>query len=154
MSGYRPDLSLLCRVQRRLYAVPLAHVVETMRPLPIEAIAGAPSFVLGVAVIRGQPVPVVDLAWIGYNGAATPPTRFVMTGGGARRVALAVDEVQGVRPIAPGAMQALPPLLQGGALDVAAAIGTLDSDLLLVLRCTRLVPDDVWAGLDARGAPS
>ena len=30
------DLSLICRVRTRLYALPLAHVVETLRPLPVQ----------------------------------------------------------------------------------------------------------------------
>lgn len=33
-----------------------------MRPLPVAAVAGAPDFVAGVAIIRGDAVPVVDAA--------------------------------------------------------------------------------------------
>jgi purine-binding chemotaxis protein CheW len=43
--------SLVVRVCARLCVVPLAHVVETMRPLPVERIAGTPSFVRGVSII-------------------------------------------------------------------------------------------------------
>ena len=37
-----------------------------------------------------------------------------------------------------------------GGLDSAliASIGVLDSNLLLVLRCARLVPDELWAALE------
>ena len=60
-----PDVSsaswLLCRAGARLCALPLQNVMETMRLLPIEPVAGAPRSVLGLCPIRGAPVPVVDL---------------------------------------------------------------------------------------------
>ena len=68
MDGARPDAAgadrqpaLLVRAAGRLCAVPIAHVVEVMRALPVEPIPGAPSFVPGLAIIRGAPMPVVDL---------------------------------------------------------------------------------------------
>src|ERR1039458_3558579 len=89
---------LLCRVHGRRCALPLEHVVETMRPLPIGPLAGAPPGVSGLAVIRGAPVPVVDLSRlfssdVGYIEVA--PTRFVTVRVGQRVVALAVDRVEG-----------------------------------------------------------
>ena len=52
---------LVVMVGARACAFPLHHVAETMRPLPIKRVAGTPSFVCGVSVIRGTPTPVVDL---------------------------------------------------------------------------------------------
>ena len=43
-------------------ALPLVHVLEVMRPLPLEKVEPAPAFLLGLAVIRGEPLPVVDVA--------------------------------------------------------------------------------------------
>ena len=51
---------LVVMVGARACAIPLDHVAETMRPLPIEPVAGTPGFVRGVSVIRGAPTPVVD----------------------------------------------------------------------------------------------
>ena len=53
--------SLVCRVATRICALPVGVVIETLRPLPLEPIAGAPAFVTGPAIIRGEPVPVVEL---------------------------------------------------------------------------------------------
>jgi len=138
---------LMCRVGDRLLAVPLACVVETMRPLPLRAFAGAPRFILGVSVIRGAVVPVIDVASVlGVQDAR--PARFVTVRLDDRIVALALDAVLGVRTLDDATLHDVPPLL--GALDqaVLAAIGTLDSGLLLVLRDARLVPESVWATLD------
>jgi hypothetical protein len=41
------------RVGARVCALPLHHVVETMRPLPIDPVVGTPAFISGVSVIRG-----------------------------------------------------------------------------------------------------
>lgn len=53
--------TLLVRFAAHTCALDLAQVVEIMRPLPIERVAGAPDLVRGLAVIRGVPVPVVGL---------------------------------------------------------------------------------------------
>lgn len=145
------DLSLVCRVLTRLCALPLEHVSETMRPLPVEPVAGVPAPVAGVAIIRGAPVPVIDVACV-LAGRASHPTRFVTVNVGARRVALAVDKVIGVRTIPTEALNELPPLLRDASTDGVAAIGTLDTQLLVVLRSARLIPEPVWSALAAGGA--
>ena len=141
------ELSLLCRVGRFLCALPLEHVEEAMRPMPVEAIAGVPSFVRGLAVIRGAPTAVVDAAAL-LSGVASHPTRFVTMKIGMRRIALAVDRVVGVVEIPPSSLDALPLLFQDASLDVISAIGTLDAELLLVLQGTRLIPEELWAALE------
>lgn len=142
--------SLLCRVRDVFCALPLEHVEETMRPLPVEPIAGVPSFVQGLAVVRGVPTPVVDAASL-LSGDPSHPTRFVTVKTGTRRIVLAVDAVLGVIEIPPGSVDALPPLFQGAGLDAIAALGALDAELLLVLRSTRLVSDDLWTTIQAGG---
>ncbi|MET3131167.1 chemotaxis signal transduction protein [Oxalobacteraceae bacterium GrIS 1.11] len=52
---------LLCRSQHRLRALPLLQVRESMRALPVEALPDMPPFMLGLAVIRGAALPVLDL---------------------------------------------------------------------------------------------
>jgi hypothetical protein len=58
-----------------------------------------------------------------------------------RTVALAVDEVVGVRRIR--ASDHLPPLLDG-ASDVVRSIETADAGLLWVLQSAMMIPDDAW----------
>lgn len=143
---------LLCRARTRLCAFPLAHVEETMRPLPLLALAGSPPFVLGMSRIRGTAVPVLDLGALlgGEKPAAT--SRLLTVKAGERRVALAVEEVHGLRDVPPGTMRELPPLLEGASDGAAAAVGALDGELLLVLRAARLVPEAVWAALAVAGS--
>jgi purine-binding chemotaxis protein CheW len=146
-----PAQWLMCRVGDRLVALDLDCVVETMRPLPLQAFTDVPRFVLGISVIRGAVVPVLDVGSVlGVPGAR--PARFVTIRLDERRVALAVDAVLGIRRLDLAGLHDVPPLL--AALDQAAlsAIGTLDSGLVLVLGQARLVPDRVWVQLDAQSA--
>lgn len=144
--------SLLFRVQTRLCALPAAQVVETMRPLPIKSFAGAPTAVKGVAVIRGMPIPVVELAAL-LGGAANLPARFITVRLGTGHIALAVDSVLGLSYIPATSLRALPALLGAADNNAVSAIGTLDAELLLVLNAARLLPDDAWP-LDAGGVAS
>lgn len=134
--------SLFCRVGTRVCALPLDAVLETMRPQPIEPIAGAPGFVSGLSIIRGEAVPVIALAGLlGVEGAQ--PRRFVTLRGGRHPVAIAVDDVLGVRPLE-GELSELTPLAGAVANHLVRAIGTLDAQLLFVLETARLVPDAVF----------
>jgi purine-binding chemotaxis protein CheW len=134
------ETALVCRVASRLCALPLTHIRETMRPLPIEPIAGVQAPVSGVAIIRGEAVPVLDMSRL-LVGTEAQPQRFVTLRLGDRSVALAVDAVVGLRTIPPEASQELPPLLREADGDVVARIGMLDAELLVVLQDSRLLPD-------------
>ncbi len=142
--------ALIVGLQGRICAVPLKHVIETMRPLPVEPLSGVPSFVRGVSIIRGIPTPVVDLGAV----LGTPnelAERFVTLRVGDKQVALSVSAVLGVRVLDTiMTVQELPPLLQDAASDIVAMIGTLDEQFLMVLQAGWELPDVVWQALTAQ----
>jgi len=121
-----------------------------MRPLPVEPLAHLPQFVDGLSLIRGRPVPVLDARCL-LGGAGEPGarTRFVTLELSGRWAALAVDAVVGVRDIDVTELAQLPALLRDTQNDLVAALGTLDHQLLVVLQRSRLLPDAVWAALEA-----
>ncbi len=106
---------------------------------------------MGVSVVRGSAVPVVDLGAVVGTAEPTPPARFVTIRLGDRTAALAVSQVVGVRDLETALLEQMPPLLQGANADVVRAIGTLDAELLVVLRSSRLLPEDVWTAVDMHG---
>jgi purine-binding chemotaxis protein CheW len=149
----RGNSFLLCGVGAQLCALRLDQVTETMRLLPIAPIAGAPAFVLGLAIVRGVPVPVVDAGLLLGVVPAMTSTRLVSLNVDGRRVGLAVDSVLGIHEIEGNVLRELPPLLDGGSGEAIDALATLDSELLMILDDARLVPDSTWAMLDeARSA--
>ena len=108
-----------------------------MRPLAIERVASAPVYLLGLSVIRGENVPVLDAGWL-LEGKAGAATRLVVLRVAERRVALAVAEVVGTRALAPAELEGLPPLL-AQARELVRALAVLDGGLLQVLEGARLV---------------
>ena len=144
---------LVCRAGGQLCAVPLKHVIEVMRLLPIKPVAGAPRYVSGLCIIRGAPVPVVDTGLL-VGDRATAPERLVTVKTGSRTIALAAEAVLGIWAIGADRLDQLPPLLRDAATETIAAIGTLDAELLFFLRTARIVPEGLFDRLVAEGARS
>jgi purine-binding chemotaxis protein CheW len=144
---------LLCRFGTVRGALPLEPVVEIMRPRPFTQVAGAPPYVLGLSIIRGAPVPVVDIGRI-VTGTPSRAARVITVRSATGIVALAVDEVIGLATFAEDICGRLPALLQDAAAETIAGVAALDAELIVVLRTGRLLPDHVLAMLDAARAPS
>src|SRR5258708_4700533 len=125
-----------------------------MRPLPVEPISGAPSFVQGISIIRGIPTPVVDLGAI-LGTPCERAERFVTLRVGEKQMALSVNAVLSVRDLdSIMTTRELPSLLQRASKDVIETIGTLDEQVLMVLREGWEMPDEVWHARTAQEAVS
>ena len=148
----QPAAFVICRSGAVLCALQLEHVAETMRPLPVEPVPAMPSFLRGVAIIRGAVVPVVDVARLLGASGDTPVTRFVTVRLGARQLAFAVASVLGVRTLDAESIARIPLLLHQVEHSSVAAIGSLDAQLLLVLQGARIIDEPLWQAIDAQAA--
>ena len=139
---------LVFRAQSTLCAVPLLYVVETMRPLPIEELKDVPTCVRGLSIVRGYPLPVLDAgSLLGLSGHR-PIRRFVTLRVSERRTtALAVDDVLGIRELDRLLVQQLPSVLQSDHAEAIEGISILDGELLIVLRATKMIPEELWQTL-------
>lgn len=147
MTGSRSVL--VCRAGGALCAFPLEHVVETMRPQPCRAVPGMRDHVLGLALIRGQPTPVVALGEIiDPGGRQMAPTRLVSLFCGGVRGAVAVDAVTGIEDIEVEALASLPEVVSSGSQPIVDRVASFGDDLLLLLASARLIPQELpeWAG--------
>jgi len=140
---------LLCRIGTRIGALAIHDVQETLRPLPVEPVPGAPPFVLGVALLRGSPTPVIDVERL-LGSTRSTIGRFVALKIGARTVALAVEAVLDVRSLPLQMSSQVPTLLGEASATLISALGSLDAELLVVLEASRVVPETVWATIDAK----
>jgi purine-binding chemotaxis protein CheW len=147
---------LIFKVDSLVCALPIGAVIETMRPLPIQRLEQAPVVVLGLAMIRGVPTPVIDTGRLLGVGRVVAAGRFITVAMGQRRVALAVTSVWGIRAVSGPSLQAMPPLFAQADADSVAAVGALDRELLMLLQAGRLVPEAVLAALSpsALSSPS
>jgi purine-binding chemotaxis protein CheW len=138
--------ALVFRAGPHLAAIGLEHVTEVLRPLPVEALAGVPPYVRGVCVLRGSPVPVVDLATLLGDGNGNSGThRFVGVRTGTQHAALAVGPVTGIRDLPLDLLYDLSSV----AGPVCGSVGTAGREPLLLLSVARVVPDSVWEALEA-----
>ena len=108
-----------------------------MRPLPVEPVADGPTFVMGVALIRGQPVPVVDVAKL-LGSDTGEVRRFVAVHAGVHCVALGVAEVLGTRRLQSNELAQVPPLLSE-VPQVRTALANLDGRLLEMLEASAII---------------
>jgi purine-binding chemotaxis protein CheW len=141
-------LYVLCRVNSSICAVPAEHVSEALRPLPATPLGGVSPFVLGVAIFRGAPTPVIDAAKLVDGTDTVKAARYLAIRIGDRRALLAVGDVLGIRALSPESIHDLPPLLHTRDREAIDGIGTLDGDLLVVLAAARSVPNAVWTALE------
>jgi chemotaxis signal transduction protein len=118
------------RVGRERYAVPIENVLEVAELGSLCALPGAGVAVLGVRNLRGQVLPVFDLARvIAIAGDAAPP-RVVVAEHEGRLAGLAVDEVTDVVALAGEADPAEAEYLSGALLEDGQLVGIIDVERL------------------------
>jgi len=127
MSG----LHVRVRVAGEDYALAVAEVLEVAEVGEVTPVPGAGAAVLGVRNLRGQVVPVVDLATVLGLPGRSAPNRIVITGRGGHKAGLAVDEVAGVEELPELSEDIESPHLTRAALADGGLVGVVDVDSIL-----------------------
>lgn len=123
------------------YAIDLLNIRE-VRPLPtLTRVVHSPAYILGVANLRGEIVPVVDLKkrfgfakasdQIQSNSSAAKSTLLIVTEIDAKRVAITVDEIRDVCQVYPSDIKSIPRTTL--AMDIKYLSGMLQTDSGMVL---------------------
>jgi purine-binding chemotaxis protein CheW len=144
--------SLVFRAGSLLCALSLDEVIETMRPLETRPLAGTPSFVRGISVLRGVPTPVLEVSRL-LGGGPGEIDRFVAVRTERGAVALATGAILGIRAVTAESAGGHPALLNAGSSRLVAGVATIGADPLLLLQSMRTVPDEVWEAAAAAGVP-
>jgi purine-binding chemotaxis protein CheW len=114
------------RVGDENFALPVAQVLEVADLGQLAPVPGSPPSVLGVRNLRGQVLPVIDLATVLGTARTDGGQKLVITEGSGRRAGLAIDEVTDVAEL-PGPVQdADSPFLSGSALVHGDLVGIVD----------------------------
>ena len=114
------------RVAAEAYAVPVGHVLEVAELGTVTAVPGAPALILGLRSLRGQLLPVIDLAAMLGLTRSAPPARLLVVEAAGQRAGFAVDEVTEVGEIPEPAEETRSSLLAGATLTGGELIGVLD----------------------------
>ena len=113
------------RIGSERYAVPVEHVLEVMPAVGVTPVPGAPPEVLGVCNVRGQIIPVLQLA-TALRLSESVAARIVIVEHDARRAGLAVDDVIDVAPLPEPTEPTESSLLLGAAFEGGELVGVLD----------------------------
>lgn len=114
------------------YAVPVDHVLEAGELGQVRAVPGARPELLGIKSVRGQILPVVDLARLLGVHRAAPPARLLVAEARGFRVGFAIDEVTGIGDLGePEELSEPTPgtesgLLAGATLSDGELVGVVD----------------------------
>jgi purine-binding chemotaxis protein CheW len=112
------------------YALPVDRVLEVAELNDLTPVPGSPPEVIGVCNLRGQVVPVMDLARV-LDLPQGDPDRIVIAELGGRRAGLAVDVVIDVGELPEPSEQVDSPFMTGAVLVDGVLVGILDADAVL-----------------------
>ena len=131
---------VVLRAAGEAYALPIEDVREIVGDAPRRALPGqAAPWIAGVASIRGDLMPIVDLG-IRLGGAAADPrahrTLVVLEAAGSAPAALCVERVDHIATVAEHEVAPAPAY----AGPAAAGIAELGGELVVILRVSALLP--------------
>jgi chemotaxis signal transduction protein len=130
--------SVRVRVGSESYAFAVEHVTEVAELGKLTPVPGAHGSALGVRNLRGEVLPVFDLAAVLEITGDSLPQCLLVTEHGSLRAGFAVDEVTDVGPLPPAAEETQSNLLAGAALDDTGLVGVVDVARLFAA----LAPED------------
>ena len=124
----RPRMSTYVRIRvaEEAYALPVTNVREICDVGELTPVPGARPEVLGVRNLRGQVLPVVDLAGLLGVARAGSAARLLVAEAGGLSAGLAIDEVSGVDDLADPPDEADSDLLAGTLLDGGDLVGVVN----------------------------
>ena len=114
------------RIGSEAYAMPVQHVREVVGLGEVTAVPGSRPEMLGVRNLRGQILPVIDLALLLGISASAPPGRLLVAEAGGRAAGFAIDAVCDVGELQDPTEEAESGLLIGATLAGGDLIGLID----------------------------
>ncbi|AST00874.1 MULTISPECIES: chemotaxis protein CheW [Geobacillus] len=128
------DKYVVFRVEREQYAVSIAYVVSIEKMTAPTAVPHMPDCMAGVARIRGELVPVLDMRKLLYGRTIeeTDQTRLVVAAVDGLSVAFIVDEAKEIVDIEPEAIKPLQ-LVSAERTPYVVGIASMPERLLTVL---------------------
>lgn len=108
------------------YAIPIDGVVQVARLGRLTAVPGSPAVILGVQNLRGQILPVIDLALLLGIRRTGPAAHLIVAEAGSWQAGLAIDEMSGVGELADPTEDTDSGLLAGATLADGVLVGVID----------------------------
>ncbi len=114
------------RVAGECYAMAVENVLEVAELGDLAPVPGAHGSVLGVRNLRGEVLPVFDLAAVFGIPRDAPPLRLLVAEHEGKRAGFAIDEVTDVGELEAPAEETESAFLHGATLDDGVLVGVVD----------------------------
>jgi purine-binding chemotaxis protein CheW len=125
------DLHVLVGVAGEHYALPVDDVLEVAEYGTVAPLPGAPAAVLGVRNLRGNVLPVLDMAAVFGIARNGPAERVAVVERRGLKAGFAVDSVLGVERLPEASEEVSSPYLVGAALTPGSLVGVVDVGRIL-----------------------
>jgi len=119
------------RVASERYAIPVQHVIEVTELGEVTAVPGSLPEMLGVRILRGRVLPVIDLALLLGIARTAPPGRLLVAEAGGISAGFAIDAVSEVSEMEEPTEETESALLTGATLAGGDLIGVIDVSRVL-----------------------
>ena len=117
---------VVLRIGSEALAMPVGHVLEVAVLGEVAVVPGARPEILGVRTVRGQILPVVDLALLLGIPRTAFPGRLIVAEDRDRRVGFAVEQVSGVAELGDPTEETESDLLAGAMLADGDLVAVID----------------------------
>jgi purine-binding chemotaxis protein CheW len=124
------DVHVRFRIGPESYALPVGQVLEVADIGQLSRVPGTPPAVLGVRNLRGQVLPVFDLASVLGTARDASAGKLVITEEAGRRAGLAIDEVTDVGELGAPVQKTDSPFLSGSTLVEGELVGIVDVEVV------------------------
>lgn len=133
-------------VGQKLYGADIYTVREIIRDPKIESVEAGPEFVSGIAQLRGEMIPIIDLGYcLGKSQAADAGNRqwVLIANSSGMNVGYVVDSVSRILKISADTIMPAPELILAGLRSqYIRGVCNTEKGLLIVLDLDRLLVDD------------
>lgn len=131
------------------YALDIRQVLEITRPAAVVPVPGAPAFVEGITNLRGQVIPVINLArrlGLGNGGGEAAASRALIVEAGGVKAGLLVDDVAEVLRVSQDSVKPPPAMAVGPEAAYLQGVVLEGEKLIILLDAARFFrPEEVEA---------
>ncbi len=133
------------------YGVDIGSILEIIRPEAVTKVPGSPDFIEGIIKLRGQVIPVIDLARrFGLAGPerAAESRKIIVVEAGGTKVGMLVDGVSEVLRFSGDQVKPPPEIVADPATAYLQGIVLIDERLIILLDVRRLLYEEEKGALE------